>query len=154
MGAIFVKKKLTRCNKYNTPLYQFNNKKFYCKVVDVYDGDTITIVTNLNNKFYKYKVRMYGYDSPELKPRKNIPNRDEIITKAKEARTTLRNLILDKIVVIEIGDTTWDKYGRLIGTIYMKINNGLTMKSYNTNINKFMIDNNYGYEYFGGTKKT
>ena len=30
---------------------------------------------------------------------------------------------------------------------------GLTIKSYTFNVNQYMIENNYGYQYFGGTKK-
>ena len=148
-----IKSKLRKKTIYNTPKFIFNGKKYYCKVIDVYDGDTITIALNLNgNKIYQYKVRMYGYDSPEMKPRKNIENRDIIIRKAKLAKNELKKLIMDKIVVIKIEKGTWDKYGRLLGTIYMK-RRGLTIKSYTFNVNQYMIDNNYGYPYFGGKKK-
>ena len=40
------------------------------KVVDVYDGDTITIVFYHNGQPIKDSFRMLGYDSPEMKPRK------------------------------------------------------------------------------------
>ena len=52
MGNSLTKKKLLHCTKENTPLYRFDNKKFYCKVIDVYDGDTITIAVKLNSKIY------------------------------------------------------------------------------------------------------
>jgi len=152
MGNIVTKKKLSQCSKENTPLYRFDNKKFYCKVIDVYDGDTITIAVKLNRKIYQYKVRMYGYDSPEMKPRLNIPNRNEIIQKAHKAKEVLSEVILNKIVVVEIQKKTWDKYGRLLGVIYISIRRGLTMKSYNLNVNEYMIDKGHGYSYYGGTK--
>ena len=38
----------------------------------------------------------------------------------------------------------FDKYGRLLGTLI----------SNNLNINKHMVDNGHGYEYFGGTKQS
>ncbi len=152
MGNNLIKKKLLQCTKENTPTYRFDNKKFYCKVIDVYDGDTITIAIQLNKKIYQYKVRMYGYDSPEMKPRLNISNRDEIIQKAHKAKKVLSELILNKIVVVEIQKKSWDKYGRLLGIIYTSINHGLTMKSYNLNINEYMVDNGHGYRYYGGTK--
>ena len=148
-----IKSKLRKKSLNNTPKHIFDGNKYYCKVIDVYDGDTITIALNLNGKqIYQYKVRMYGYDSPEMKPRKNIKNRDIIIQNAKIAKNELKRLILHKIVVIKIEKGTWDKYGRLLGTIYMK-QGGLTIKSYTFNVNQYMIENNYGYPYFGGTKK-
>ena len=42
MGAALIKKRLSTCDKMNTGFFQFNNKKFYCKVVDIYDGDRET----------------------------------------------------------------------------------------------------------------
>tara|TARA_B110000971_G_scaffold1751_1_gene1967 strand:- start:1313 stop:1780 length:468 start_codon:yes stop_codon:yes gene_type:complete len=155
MGAALIKKRLSTCDKMNTGFFQFNNKKFYCKVVDIYDGDTITIAVCLENKIYKYKVRMSGYDSPEMKPRLSNPNRDEIKKAAKHAKEVLSELILNKIVVIHIQDTTWDKYGRLLGVIYAQIPcKGVTMKSYNFNVNDYMIERGLGYKYFGGTKQS
>ena len=129
--------------------FKFDNKIKYCKVIDVYDGDTITVGIILESKPYRIKVRMYGYDSPELKPRLNVINRDEIIKKAKESRDMLKNIILNKVVKIHISKGTWDKYGRLLGIIYMKPDNRL---KYNFNVNEYMINNNYGKPYYGGKK--
>ena len=119
---------------------------FRCKVVDVYDGDTVTIV--LLNKFgyEKHKLRMYGYDSPEMKPKLNHPNREEEIRKAKEAKKYISDLILNKIVEFE--SMGYDKYGRLLGKLYL-----LNYCS-KVELNQLMIDNEHGYPYFGGTKQT
>ena len=74
------------------------------------------------------------------------PNRDEIKQKALESKTKLSELILNKIITVELMGT--EKYGRLLGNVY-------TSYMYSKiNINKYMVDNNYAYEYFGGTKKT
>uniref|UniRef100_A0A6C0B4P5 TNase-like domain-containing protein n=1 Tax=viral metagenome TaxID=1070528 RepID=A0A6C0B4P5_9ZZZZ len=154
MGNLLFKQQLLQCTKENTEYYKFNDKKFYCKVVDVYDGDTITIAIKLNKKIYKHKVRMFGYDSPEMKPRLNNVNRDAIIIRAKKAKNVLSELILNKIVVIHIQSDTWDKYGRLLGVVYAKIVPGFGQKSFNFNVNKYMVKNNNGYKYFGGTKKS
>ena len=78
---------------------------------------------------------MSGYDSPELRTKDEEEKKAAII-----ARDVLKNKILNKIVDIHCGK--FDKYGRLLGNIY-----------YNkTNINEWMITNNYGYIYNGGTK--
>ena len=153
MGGILIKQKLLKCTNENTEFYKFNNKKFYCKVIDIYDWDTITIAIRLNKKIYKHKVRMFGYDSPEMRPLKNNVDRDIIIAKAKKAKKVLSELIMDKIVVIHIQKGTWDKYGRLLGVIYIKVIQGVGLRAYNLNVNKYMIDNNYGYIYYGGAKR-
>ena len=119
---------------------------YRAKVVDVYDGDTITIIIINKCGFEKHKLRLYGIDTPEMKPLLSDPNRDEIKQKALESKTKLSELILNKIITVELMGT--EKYGRLLGNVY-------TSYMYSKiNINKYMVDNNYAYEYFGGTKKT
>ena len=59
---------------------------FRAKVVDVYDGDTITIVIFNKGGVEKYKLRMYGYDSPEIKPKLDMLNRKQEIENAKAAK--------------------------------------------------------------------
>ena len=124
------------------PVWSLEGKFMKCKPVFVYDGDTIHVLVVMNNKASKWKVRMLGYDSPEMKPLKINKNRENEIKAAREAKEALSDLILNKIVDIKFDK--FDKYGRPLATIYL---NGL-------NINNWMIENNYGYAYSGGTKKT
>ena len=53
------------------PIYKIIGK-YNAKVVDVYDGDTITVSIINNCTIQKHKLRMLGYDSPEMKPRLNM----------------------------------------------------------------------------------
>ena len=59
---------------------------YLVKVVDVYDGDTITVILINKCGYEKHKLRMYGYDSPEIKPLKNKKNRDTEIKNALKAK--------------------------------------------------------------------
>ena len=147
MGNCITKIKLRKTTNETTKLFNFDGYRTICKVVDVYDGDTITVTFVFRGKVIKYKVRMYGYDSPEMKPRLNKQNRDKEIKKAKEAKEYLKSLIYNKIVIIECGK--FGKYGRLLGKIYVG-GSCLTPSLY---INGHMVDMGYGIEYFGGTKK-
>ena len=126
------------------PVYSMNDKIYRAKIVDVYDGDTCTAVFRQYFKFRKYKIRMLGYDSPEMKPLLKKENRDIEIEEAKKAKEALKNLINNKIVILHCGK--FDKYGRLLGTLY-------TSGNPSVNINQWMLDNNYGYPYDGGTKR-
>ena len=112
----------------------------------IYDGDTCKALLLFRGKIIKTTIRMYGYDSPEMKPSKKLPNRDKIKKKAKEAKEFLAATVGDKIVW---ADTThgFDKYGRLLADIY------LTKRFYKTiHVNKSMIEAGHGKPYFGGTK--
>ena len=133
MGNFIAKKRLSKFNLANTPKYSFNNETRLCKVIKVYDGDTITIAIKLLNKTVKCSVRMLGYDSPEMKPSKNQKNRDQEIILAKKAKSALENLILHKIVKIKLGE--FDKYGRFLGTVLLNTG-GLCGETY-LNINQY-----------------
>ncbi len=126
-------------------LFSLEGKKIRAKIVRVYDGDTCFAVFLLNNKPVKFKIRMEGYDSPEMKPPLSQENRDKEIKAANKAKEELQNLVLNKIVDLECGK--WDKYGRLLAKIYVDTNN---KKLY---VNEHMVKNGFGYLYDGGTKK-
>ena len=130
----------------NTPEFSLEGKIKLCKVVDVYDGDTCKVVFNLNNKVYRWTIRMEGYDSPEMRPSKKKENRELEIQAAKEARDYLKGLVQNdnQLVYIKCGD--FDKYGRLLGTLYLHKNDSIS-------VNQMMIESNQGYVYNGGTRK-
>lgn len=146
------------------PFFDFKDKTFMAKVVDVYDGDTCTVVFEYNNELVKYKVRCLGYDSPEMKPSKDLENREEYINKAINARNYFINRISDLNIepskhyqkkeikelfnsknkkLVKMKCHGLDKYGRILGEFIVK----------GKNINSEMISKNHGYKYNGGTKK-
>jgi len=133
-------RKLSNIKNEDIEYHTFANKIIKCKVVDVYDGDTITIVFRHYCFLEKHKLRLFGIDAPEIKPSKNIQNRDNIIENAKKAKDALKNKILNKIVKVFFSKE--EKYGRLLGTIFYK----------KENINDWMINNNFAKPYFGGKK--
>ena len=136
-----------KCCDKNTPEFRLSCDKRVCKVVDVYDGDSCKVVFPHNGEFYRWNIRMNGYDTPEMRPRRNKPNRDAEIAAAKKSRDYLKSLIMnpDQLVYIACGD--FDKYGRLLGTIYVN-------ESDEQSVNDLMIANGHGYAYDGGTKKS
>lgn len=120
--------------------FSLKNHIYTAKIVEVYDGDTCFAIFKYKNEYIKFKIRMQGYDSPELKPSLDHKDRENEIINAKKAKKQLEEYILNKIVILYCGN--WDKYGRLLGTIYFN----------NININELMIKNGFGYRYNGGTK--
>jgi endonuclease YncB( thermonuclease family) len=148
--------------------YDLNNVegKFY--VESVYDGDTITLLiptklsiydmcssntidlntdTNKFNKIIlnKVRVRLYGVDTPELKPKKNLPDREAHIVKAKEARDFLSNMILNKLVKVKFLQN--DKYGRPLVKLYANDVEGNEIL-----LNDLMIKKGFANKYDGKTK--
>jgi len=121
------------------------------KVVDVYDGDTVTIVFYHNNQPIKDSFRMLGYDAPEMKPRLNVPNRELHMQAARVAREKLLSHVTGKLVWVRF--TEEEKYGRLMGEMFH-----ISSKSEDKflgneqNINDWMIKEGYGKAYDGGHK--
>ena len=141
--------KLKKTTYENTEKFDLINKTVTAKIVKVYDGDTVWATFYLHNKIYKFNIRLYGIDTPEMKPPKNQENRESEIIEAKKSKKYLENLILNKIVLIELLGK--DKYGRILGNII--INNKKLCFSEKINVNKLMISKGLAYEYFGKTKK-
>ena len=124
-----------------------NTKKYvpyitYGKVIKVYDGDTITIATQLYNgsvvpkkEMYRFSVRMNGIDAPEIKTSNVVEHAHAII-----ARDALSTLIMGKVVRLD--NISYDKYGRLLCDIFLG----------EIDVCKWMIDHNYGVIYHGGNK--
>jgi endonuclease YncB( thermonuclease family) len=111
-----------------------------CKVIKVYDGDTITIGFTLNKINYRHSVRLSRIDTPEIRTSNLIEKEASQIVKAE-----LENKILNKIIFVDECD--YDKYGRLLAEIYL-IDNGFVY-----NINDWLLDNKYAVKYNGGKKE-
>ena len=110
------------------------------------DGDTVDIALHNDEtgKIFKYRVRLYGIDTPEKRPLKSDPNRDKEIIASKRSSNALTKLLEENDNVLVSLFYKPDKYGRLLCTFYDK--NG-------EDVNKWMVNNGYAYEYFGKTKQ-
>ena len=64
------------CTFENTPKFSLENRILPAKCLDIYDGDTATFGVVINNELYKFSMRLSGIDTPEIRPRRNNPNRD------------------------------------------------------------------------------
>lgn len=119
----------------NTP--PFNPQFTQCKVVKIYDGDTLHVAAVIGDKCHRFMIRMFGYDSPELKSKDIAEKKAAII-----ARDVLSQRINGKIVTVEVKPIK-EKYGRVLAVL--RDNEGC--------INDWMIANGYGKPYNGGTKE-
>ena len=136
------------------PKFSLNGLRKNCKILKIYDGDTLWLASTLfNNKLYRFNVRMMGYDSPEMKPSLKNPDREKEIIAAKSAKKFLEDLILDKIVNVIFYD--FDKYGRPLCEIYItqKNKNCCLGAKEKLCVNTLMIEKGHGYPYTGGTKR-
>ena len=111
------------------------------RVVKVYDGDTITVATNVVNDnvsdtFYRFSVRIRGIDCPELRT-KNSSEKEC----AKIARRAVINTVYHKIVTLT--NVSYDKYGRILADVSID----------DVSVSKMLLDKRLAVSYNGGTKK-
>jgi micrococcal nuclease len=110
------------------------------KVIKVYDGDTITIASSLDNansnEIYRFSVRLLGIDTPEMKS--HYESEKEL---ARKAQIALSEQILGKTVTLT--QVSQEKYGRILANV---IYNG-------KNMNEWMIEQGHALVYDGGRKE-
>lgn len=151
------------------PDFSFCGIHTLCKVVDMYDADTFRVVffrDKDDKEPMKIKVRAAGCNAAEMYPLKSHPNRKEEMRKARLARNRLLDLVTDtkvdtqninykkddvenmlsenkKLVYIKFGK--FDKYGRVLGTLYLN-------KDDKTSVNEILINENHAVSYSGGKR--
>ena len=94
---------LEDCTYKNTEVYVPNITRG--KVVKCYDGDTVTIATIIDNKGYRFSVRMLGYDCAEIRSKNEQEKKV-----AKWAKEYITSMIYDKVVNV-VQNEGYDKYG-------------------------------------------
>ena len=83
----------------------------YC--VKAYDGDTCTINIHSNVGNHQWKVRLVGFDAPELRTSNPLEKKHGLA-----CRDMLLELIHTKYVVVQCDK--FEKYGRLLGTVWVR----------------------------------
>ena len=85
--------------------------QYWAKVIEVYDGDTITVDIDLGLGVWKHgeKIRLFGLNAPEM--------RGVDAVAGKKARDYLRELVLNKDVVIDTYKDGKCKYGRYLAKV-------------------------------------
>lgn len=156
---------------YNTELFSLNGISTFCRIVDVLDGDTLTVIFPLHNKFYKFIIRLYGIDTCEIKSKNtnihqkgidakdhiismlcssnNIDNFDSELCSKKEIKEFFnKNFIKAYILCKE-----FDKFGRTLGDIYICNENDdkINLNKENS-LSYTLLKKKLAYPYFGETK--
>ena len=151
---------LTNIDISNIKARTFAGQRRLAKVVDVYDGDTITIVCKLDKTetYRRYKLRLAGIDAPEKKPSKTIANRDLHIKAAGKVTELLTTKLGGIGSVIEVEFIQEEKFGRTMGTVWtIEQTTGCmhTRSSWHRkeNVNEWLIKNSFVKAY-DGDKKT
>jgi endonuclease YncB( thermonuclease family) len=156
---------LAQYNKTNTKFFSLDGLNSWARVVGIHDADTITCILNLNiygieNKFYRFNIRLSGIDSPEITSKNKelqnlaikarnrlfhfITNHNHENCEKKEQKE-LDALLNDQVFLVYLKCSKFDKYGRVLANIYKNEFDEST-------INDILLKEKLVYPYTGKTK--
>ena len=114
-------------------------KTSYIRIVDIYDGDTITVMMIHCHCVEKHKMRIRGIDTAERRGH-FPPEYKEFAENGKRYLEELLNKRESQLYLATFDG--YDLYGRLLGDIYID----------NKPVSELMIESGYALEYSGKTK--
>ena len=145
----------------DTPLFSFNGFKGWCRLVDAYDADSLTIIIPFAGKMYRINTRMYGIDTCEMKS-KDVNNAQAAVKARNRVlqlvcklpvipeitkRSDVQKLLAEKCYVVWVECLKFDKYGRTL--VHCRVS-----PRQNETLADILLKEKLAYPYFGGTKLT
>ena len=144
-----------------TKLFSLAGIKTWCRCVEMYDADTLKVVFPFNNDdVHKIIVRVNGIDSPEMKSKDKtvqewaVKARNRMLSliapgvfevDGSYTKKDIIRLLKENVSVIWLHALDFDRYGRLLGDLYLTPDDKETIQS-------TCIKENYCKPYFGKTK--
>ena len=118
-------------------LPKFRPRINHGRVIEVYDGDTITIATHESGDLFQFQVRLMGIDTPERRTKDASEKEVALIAKQE-----LEEMISGEIV--QLHNVDLDKYGRILANVMY----------HNKDVGVSLIEKRLAVPYFGKTKKS
>lgn len=119
------------CSFENTKCFSFEGKNIFTKILDVYDGDTVTIAICVDNCKFRTNCRLIGIDCEEIKSKNEIEKKNAqkarqhlifLLTgqkiKIDSSRRDIKNLFSTLNCIVKVSCGKFDKYGRILATIW------------------------------------
>lgn len=119
----------------NTPSFGMNGLYFTARLVDVHDGDTVTVIAEVfPTRVFKFNVRLIGIDAPEMTSRTPevkmmaeatrmrlvslLTNENcDVATTEHLTRSQMIHLLQQQTHLVYIRCKMMDKYGRVLAEI-------------------------------------
>ena len=119
----------------------------YVKVVRVVDGDTLHIVCIQEGQPQKHPIRLFGIDTPELKPKITTPHRELHQNAAKAVGRYVESVFAAHENLAWVEFQKKEKYGRLMGEVFIESKED-NMKI-RTSVNKLLLSRGFALSYDG-----
>jgi endonuclease YncB( thermonuclease family) len=143
----------------NTPHFTLAGLSSWARVVDVYDGDTLTCIVPLLERFYQITFRLNGIDTNELKNKNEQLKKQAYLARHQVLvymcpeynllpeceRKDIQQFLKQNQIVVWLKCYEHDKYGRVMADVFSSPNS--------ESLTDLLLNQGLGYEYHGGTKK-
>ena len=113
---------------FDTPPFSFSGQQLRARVIDVYDGDTMSVVLPVGPTFYKFHVRLNGIDTSELKSKgasrdKAVRARIQVLAALgvppdRHERKASQRYFDENVTVVQLACFDFEKYGRILANVY------------------------------------
>ena len=145
----------------DTPIFTMNGMNTYARVVNVIDGDTLSLVIPLFDKYFNFSVRIYGIDTCEIHSNdteikdKGLKAKYRVIEMLSKkdikdvlciSRKQIIDLFNNNMSIVWIECLEFDKYGRLLANVFFD--------NKTKSIAEILVSEKLAYRYDGGTKLT
>lgn len=145
----------------DVPYFTLSGIKTRGRLIDVYDGDTVTcIFPILGENYFKFNIRLAGIDTAELKNKdvyekmRAYKARHTILETCCDnydlsencSRDDIKRYLSENEIFVKIECFDFDKYGRVLANIYK------ADKDNDICISDVLLENKLAYKYDGGTK--
>lgn len=150
---------LSEHNMDNTPKFSLAGICGYSRLVDVYDGDTMTCIIPFQGKHFQFACRLNGIDTNELKSKNQ--KQKELAFQARHSaikyccpqydldvnvsRKQIQKYLNENTTIVWLQCYEFDKYGRVMVDLRNEPDGGMSLTQH-------LLEHNLGYEYHGGTK--
>jgi endonuclease YncB( thermonuclease family) len=141
-----------------TPEFTLRGLNTMGRLVDIIDGDSVSIVLPVFNSFYKYNIRLSGIDTCEMRSKNEkcrnlaIKARDTLLGLVTgvgekthlETRSEIHEILDKDMVIVYVECLDFDKYGRLLANVFFD----------KINLSEYLLQHKLAYSYTGHTKLT
>jgi endonuclease YncB( thermonuclease family) len=116
---------------YTNTGHLFENLETYVRVVNVYDGDTCTVIFKVGQAYYKHNIRLFGIDTCEIRSKNEEQKQKalqaknrliELVSGTKlvpnYTKKQLLELLNSQVYLVFAKIHGLDKYGRLLCELY------------------------------------
>lgn len=126
---------INNCTLQNTQKFELLSGHYPAKVIDVYDGDTVTValIPTGQKQPFQFRLRIVGIDTPEIRTKDLLQKK-----MGRFAKEKVHDLLINKMleVIIEPGST----YGRQLGDV-------LNVDGEGNSLSQWVLLNNLGKAY-------